>query len=380
MYFVNLISDRKCTGEPILKTTLAESLWVYLKPPENITSSKEYILVDAVSREQLGGCTACEELDWPPLPNARGRTLDLTPLRRNRDHSDWYECEVYLNNIFPPREYRAVSMLPQLVLPAFPSSVEASDTQHKPTGRIESPPGQSTQLSQFIHNSPNVPQFASSKDGDASQAAPGIQPTRNLPGLGNPGFTPAVSFPPSNVPFAAAVTLGDLSVTAIKAPGYTGVVQFASTYLTLGGPVYTTAGHTFSLASSGLAIDGTSIVPLTRPNPTPPAVLFGISDFSTAKESPGIVFFGSTALSVGGPAHIVDGHTISLAAGGVVLDATTIVPLTEISSSVRADDPSHSASSKSPSGRKSGGPTTRDPSFYLLPFILLMLGSCILIL
>jgi hypothetical protein len=328
----------------------------------NLTN--KYMLLDAVAPEDVGDCTSCKDLKWLPSTNpSQGRTLDLSPRRRNRDHSEWFECERYLNPIYPAQEYRVVSMLAPPVLPIYRSSRETVDAEYQSTTSIEQPSRQSNQRHRPTH----------------------ILPT---PEPQNTPLAPSIPDPRSNLPSAAAITFGALSIPVTHPPEFTGIVQFASRKLPFGGPTRTTAGHAFGFPTAASAIDGISVIQATRATPAPFAAVLAPNGLSATVyrtlETSGFLDPGFAALSVGGPAYVVDGHIISLNADGIVLDGMLDVIITVSlignTAPTLVGKETRSASLKGLVGKKSGGASMRVPSFYLLLFYFILIRSFIFIL
>ncbi|KAK3676401.1 hypothetical protein LTR78_003677 [Recurvomyces mirabilis] len=111
-----------------------------------------------------------------------------------------------------------------------------------------------------------------------------------------------------------------------------GIFAVGTAILKAGGPAMSISGRTISAGPSGLLVDGTSCTASGLP-PAPTGVVFTQgSILATATEmAPGIFVFGTATLSVGGPAAMISGQTLSAADKGLVINgqsltASTLVP------------------------------------------------------
>ena len=120
--------------------------------------------------------------------------------------------------------------------------------------------------------------------------------------------------------------------------------------LTEGGVAATIDGHTISLASNGLVIDGQSTISITAlpaaaTAQTEGAVVTLGSSTLTAAETVVIgsngqptteVVLDGTTLSQGGPAATINGHTVTLASNGLVLDGHSSISISALPAATTA--------------------------------------------
>jgi hypothetical protein len=126
----------------------------------------------------------------------------------------------------------------------------------------------------------------------------------------------------------APITASGSTYTAFEDPSHPGTWIVDGTTLSAGGPAITFHGETISAASNGLIVDGSS-VPLTTQTPTVEDVAYFIDEdgvthtvLATLGASTAVVD-GSITLTLGGSGTTVDGESLSLASGGLVVDGTT---------------------------------------------------------
>ena len=133
----------------------------------------------------------------------------------------------------------------------------------------------------------------------------------------------------------AMYTAGSQTYTASHSGGK---LVIGALTITPGGPAMTLSGHTFSAATSGVMVDGSSIQFSALPTPNPKADTVSGAVFSvgagtfTASKDPSVndVAIGSKTISLGGPAATVDGAVVSLGSNGVVWGGSMTVPLSNI--------------------------------------------------
>jgi hypothetical protein len=272
---------------------------------------------------------------WASIP-----TFELAPIHRQRDDPEWWDCQRFWTIPFMPVLYGIVSMLPDVVMPLAglsdsPKPVGGSYTtrtlnsQPTPMAIVQKTRiGVNDQLSQETH------QF-------------------RVPSI--PTSLPTIltdSYP--EIPSKATITFDDVSITALKPAVQQNIIQIGTITLTAGGPAYTTNGHIISVASSNLIVDGT-ITASFRSGSTRPlgsAITLGQRTATAQQISPGTIRIGSAILSIGGPAYTTAGHTISLAANGLVEDATATVPLSGDEETPRSTDSNHIIESFEPKSEK----------------------------
>lgn len=133
----------------------------------------------------------------------------------------------------------------------------------------------------------------------------------------------------------AIYTAGSLTYTASHSGGK---LVLGALTITPGGPAMTLSGHTFSAATSGVMVDGSSIQFSALPTSDPKAGTANGAVFSvgastfTARKDPSVndVAIGSKTISLGGPAATVNGAVVSLGSNGVVVGGSMTVPLSNI--------------------------------------------------
>ncbi|KAI9655959.1 MAG: hypothetical protein M1821_005020 [Bathelium mastoideum] len=146
-----------------------------------------------------------------------------------------------------------------------------------------------------------------------------------------------VTADPAMVAKATAVlSFGSQQITAFEESN--GDMVIGTQTLSVGGPAITMDGHLVSLGSQGVVIDGRSTVAI---GPSVAAgqdlqakatavISLGSSKITAFKEGNGDMIIGTRTLSVGGSAITVDGHTLSDARGGIVVDNSRTVSWSEI--------------------------------------------------
>jgi hypothetical protein len=298
---------------------------------------------------------------WPSSQGTGGPTFEIAPGFQQRDRPEWWECGDYLGINFSPKFYAQISELPQVVLPQFSTSTMAIETRPLSSNRV-APPMQ-TQPIDF---------------GDAIKTAQGTYPVQNSP---LPTGDAALS------QHAATFSVDGVAITAIKPEGQTNIVQLGLASLSVGGSAYTSASHTFSLASSGLLMDGALAASFSAVNagPSVAGLALGRVTATAQQVNSGTARLGSWTLSVGGPAIITAGHVISLAPGGIVMDGTSTAAFTSaqepLSDLGTATSEASETSTKKPSPKTSkqslGAPAV---SWKLSSFLFLGLQSFFLIL
>ena len=143
---------------------------------------------------------------------------------------------------------------------------------------------------------------------------------------------PASNQPPSLGPEASPTTLGS-PFTAYAVASTSGVYIINSgsdTIQTISadGPAATISGQTFSAGHSGVIVDGSSTIQVQTVSASlANAATFTIDGHThTAIQDPGssvAVIDGSATLTADGPGTSLDGQSITLATGGLVVDGTT---------------------------------------------------------
>jgi hypothetical protein len=298
----------------------SDSSWLYLSSsdPESFEYSPESKYTWNVScAYNFEGKE--EEMTWSSTQGASGPRLELSPGVRQLDHPEWWECGDYLGINFEPKVYNAVSLLPPVVMPLHSSSTTASETQPLSSNEVPSP------LHPTMRPLFQTMQTPSRQSGDAIQTVQRTIPVQNSPGPtdGPARFQDAAPTAQSR----ATISVDGVAFTAIAQEGQTNIAQLGSATLSVGGPAYTSASHTFTLASSGLIVDGTVTASFSSSAAGQSVAALQLGGVTAVVQlaEPGTALFGSQTLSVGGPAFTTAGHVISLAPGGIVMDGTSTV-------------------------------------------------------
>jgi hypothetical protein len=141
----------------------------------------------------------------------------------------------------------------------------------------------------------------------------------------------------------AILDLGSTTITATQHPS--NILQIGSQLLNSANPIITINGHTLSTASNATFVDGTTAATFTQqPDNTaqPPTILITLGTSlltaQAAAASSGAVEIGSLTLVPGSSALVTNGHTLSAAASGLVLDGSLVVPRvnTSVSTSLQS--------------------------------------------
>ena len=136
---------------------------------------------------------------------------------------------------------------------------------------------------------------------------------------------------------AATVSIGNEQYSAFTIPGSDSAIIITGKTLSPGGdPVILNHQTVSALPDGGLRI-GASSVPLSfdpAPTLTDAATLNTTASLSVIASQPGtgdvgalgsVVVFGSDTLSVGGPATVIDGQSVSAVDGGLEIGSTTLI-------------------------------------------------------
>jgi hypothetical protein len=137
----------------------------------------------------------------------------------------------------------------------------------------------------------------------------------------------------------ATLYLGSTTITATQHPN--SILQIGSQILNSANPIITINGHTLSTASNAIIVDGTTAATFTQqPAQIPTILTLGTSLLTAqaAAASSGAVEIGSLTLVPGSSALVTNGHTLSAAASGLVLDGSLVVPRvnTSVSTSLQS--------------------------------------------
>ncbi|KAI9692820.1 MAG: hypothetical protein M1822_004814 [Bathelium mastoideum] len=154
-----------------------------------------------------------------------------------------------------------------------------------------------------------------------------------------------VTVDPAMVAKATGVlSFGSPQITAFEESD--GNMVVGTQTLSVGGPAITMDGHLVSLGSQGVVVDGRSTVAIDSSvaagqglQAKATAVIFlGSSRITAFEEGNGDVVIGTQTLSVGGSAVTIDGHTLSDAPGGIVVDNSRTVSWSEISGAMGSEE------------------------------------------
>ncbi|KAK4903326.1 hypothetical protein LTR27_000257 [Elasticomyces elasticus] len=149
----------------------------------------------------------------------------------------------------------------------------------------------------------------------------------------NGGSGPTNAGSPSDAgPRTVIYTTDGVKYTASQVPGQPSQYALPDTTVSIGGSAATISGHTVSADPSGLAVDGTLVIAnhgndqtgISGSQADSPVIVVTTDGLSfTASEvsgQPAAYTLLGTMVSVGGPAATIDGHTVSAAASGLVVD------------------------------------------------------------
>jgi hypothetical protein len=268
-------------------------------------------------------------LSWPLSPFS-GPILEAAAPHISRPgyNNEWWYCNLFWGGgAARPLEYQQIDFLPTPVLPHF-FSVATSGTPYQPTDVAQLGSGIESSLpSPTIEPTPlPVPQLVNS---DAIVTHQETQGTIPGPSPAPVNLAATIQATVQTLLPGATIALGELSIKAAMQTEQPNVIRLGSATLSAGGPAYTSGSHVFSFAPSALMIDGTTAATLSPVNTqkSSATVTLGTAVVSFQQTAPRTVHFGSVLLSVGGPAYTTDGHTISLAAGGIIIDGTSTVRL-----------------------------------------------------